>query len=233
MPKIGIVTALKSEAQCLEAVRDSELIEIIVGGVGPGNAEQAARSLCKLNCTALISFGLAGALNPSLPLGSLILASRVLAKNDLEIKCSPGWSDRITRQISELSPATNVMAGDLFTAEAIVTSVFEKRSLFQNSGAIAVDMEASSVGQVAAERGLDFMAVKSISDTANQTLPDNLNDMVSPDGGVRPFRAVGKALSKPSSVRQFLKLAAGSKHAHRTLRRVAMLLGPAFGLDGA
>ena len=52
-----------------------------------------------------------------------------------------------------------------------VSDAAEKQELRRKYGADVVDMEAAAVAQVARERGLEFAAVKSISDDAGFAMP--------------------------------------------------------------
>ena len=52
-----------------------------------------------------------------------------------------------------------------------VSDAAEKHELLTKFGADVVDMEAAAVAQVAKERGLEFAAIKSISDDAEFDMP--------------------------------------------------------------
>ena len=52
-----------------------------------------------------------------------------------------------------------------------VSDAAEKRELLTKYGADVVDMEGAAVAQVARERGLQFAAIKAISDDAGFVMP--------------------------------------------------------------
>jgi len=54
----------------------------------------------------------------------------------------------------------------------MVSNPREKKKLFEDTGALVVDMETWSVTEVAFERGVKVLSVRSISDEYSETLPD-------------------------------------------------------------
>jgi adenosylhomocysteine nucleosidase len=98
-----------------------------------------------LPVTRLISVGLAGACDVGLKVGEVVLAGVVI------------------------DAATGERFGDEGSGRVVVSvdqivSVGEKARLRAEYGADAVDMEAAAVGRMARERGLEFAAIKAISD---------------------------------------------------------------------
>ena len=76
--RIGVLTGLAAEARLLErALTGSDVIIARTGAV-PERAEAAAESLVAKGAAALLSFGLAGGLDPTLRAGDLVLADRVV-----------------------------------------------------------------------------------------------------------------------------------------------------------
>ena len=72
--RMGVVTALRSERRVLDRRHD----HVRLSGMGAGNASAAAEALVAEGVSALVSFGLAGGLDPTLPSGSLVIADEVL-----------------------------------------------------------------------------------------------------------------------------------------------------------
>ena len=142
----------------------------VANGVGRCAAARGARIvLARSPIRALISTGFAGALDPALRVGEVLLATTVLGGDrsfggSLPLKCPPG-----------------LRRGALLTVDEIVQSAREKRQLAK-LGAHAVDMEAASVAAVAAEHDLPFYCVRSISDHAERNLPLDFGLALRPDG---------------------------------------------------
>jgi adenosylhomocysteine nucleosidase len=97
---------------------------------------------------ALISVGVAGACDPGLRVGDVARAGVVI-----DGRSGERFEDSQFRQV-------------LVTGDA-VAGVEEKARLFAEWGAAAVDMEAATVARLAREHGLEFRAIKAISDAAD------------------------------------------------------------------
>jgi adenosylhomocysteine nucleosidase len=118
--------------------------------------------------------------------------------------------------------APGLRVGDVVTSPRIVTvdhlvaNPTEKRQLAERTGAYAVDMESAAVEQVCAARGVPFLAVRAVSDTADTALSPELVRLLS-GGRVSPWRAAVALASKPSLLGEFRRLARDSKLAARNL----------------
>lgn len=229
---IGIVAALESEARTLGSttrhadrlmrLRDGMLLT--VSGIGSDAAARAARALADAGATALVSWGMAGALDPSLRPGQLVLPSAVIASDGARIPTSADWRARLG---SALSEQLAVSDGLLLTSPVLITSVAAKATAWRTTQAVAVDMESSAVGQVAAARALPFIAVRVIVDTAVDLLPSAVI-AASRAGQVQHWRLVRELALAPGDVAALLRLAARYRAAKRTLLLVARagLAGP-------
>jgi len=140
-------------------------------GVGRRRAERACRSvLDHYPVSAIISFGFAGALNSNLKIGDVVVCSSVVSSDKAHgpmCSCDPALlSAARACKVPSLSCGVGV------TALGLVASISQKRALFENSEADIVDMESYWIGAVAAENNVPFIAVRSVSDSATDSLPD-------------------------------------------------------------
>ena len=62
--------------------------------------------------------------------------------------------------------------GGILTENRFIFNPREKKKLFEDTGALVVDMETLSVSEAAVERGVKVLSVRSISDEYSETLPD-------------------------------------------------------------
>ncbi len=240
MNGVGVVAALQSEARTLgPAVRRrdglSSLDEgalLAVAGMGGARAAIAARSLVGAGAAGLISFGLAGGLDPSLRAGSIVLPSEVISGEGVRFVTAEGWRERLRLNIAKQRP---VAAGNLLTSPTPIGSIADKATAFRDTGAVAVDMESLAIAAVAAAHSLPFVAVRVIVDTAMDVLPRAV--MAASGGGALNFpRLVGGLAAAPLEIFALIRLAQRHRAAMRSLAaaaRAGLLRPPAAGVRGA
>ncbi len=229
MSVTGIVAALTFEARSLGHHNGHTLVS--VSGIGADNAARAARSLAAAGAAALLSWGVAGALDPSLRCGTVVLPLEVLAAGT-RFQTDRLWHQGVARA---LQGKITLASGALLTSEVAVVAAAHKGRVFQHTGAVAVDMESAAVAGVAAELALPFLALRVILDTAHDSLPDSV---------VRSFQAPSSAaagvsttpagpriwplLCAPGDWGGLLRLAAQYRVAARALGASRRLAGPAL-----
>jgi adenosylhomocysteine nucleosidase len=99
---------------------------------------------------------------------------------------------------------------------AEIASVAEKRRLFAAYGASAVDMEAAIVARQARARGLEFGAIKAISDGSEFELQE-LDRFATADGQFREAAFAMYAVVRPWMWVKLIALARNSKRAIEAL----------------
>jgi adenosylhomocysteine nucleosidase len=170
-PMIAITFALPEESRefrrAIGAVRgtddmwraevENERVLIAHCGVGPAAAGKRIESLLGNDRPRmLIATGFAGALEPSLALGDLMLASNF---SDPEMLAK---AQRI---------APHAAVGAMTSAALPVETAAAKSALAGASGAIAVDMETNVLAAACSRAGVPLLAVRAISDRAGEFLP--------------------------------------------------------------
>lgn len=229
MTWVAVIAALGAEARAFErGARGGASIRITLSGVGARAATAAAHDAVGAGASALVSFGCAGGLDPSLEAGTLMLPSRVSDESGRRIAVDPEWRAEVRRSIV---PGTALGDGDGLEVRRAVSSVRDKRRLFDDGGFTFVDMESVSVGAVAHAHGLPFLVVRSIADTGSDPLPRAVMRAMTAEGGVAPLRLLAALLRTPSGVFGVAKLWRGLRLACTTLERAADVLsigGPAI-----
>lgn len=207
--RLGIVTGMVSEARLLKGVECA----VISGG---GDAEATRRKVDSLvagGATHLVSFGIAGALAPSLKPGDLLVASNVMMSDGSVVPTDQAWRDEALRKIEGAKPAS--IAG----ASTAVATAEAKANLFRGSGAFAIDMESHHVAAAAQRHKLPFIVIRAIADTAEDELPPAALVGLNKEG--RP--AIGAVLL--SLLRKPWQLPALIRVALRSRAALAALLG--------
>lgn len=229
MPILGVVTGLRAEARLIEKKSGRETsfeVRTTCAGADPGRALRLARDLARSGADALISFGIAGGLDPNLSPGDLIVPKRISRVDGPPAACDSAWRDRLLKRIADLHPVSADIAG----SNRLITDTKAKQSLRDRTGAAAVDMESLAVGEIAVGAGLPFIAIRAIADPADRAPPQSVLAAIGENGDVRPGAAVLAALRDLSLMGTFVGLARDNRAAMASLRRVAGRCGPLFGL---
>jgi hopanoid-associated phosphorylase len=226
VPRLGVITGLASEAECLEVFAPVERPTVRVAGASAKRAAEAARRLLDEGCTALLSFGIAGGLDPVARPGTVIIADAICAAGGWRLATTDAWRDVVRAALAEEAPIVGGVAG----SPTALTTAAAKTDLHRATGAVAVDMESFGVATVAAGVGVPFLAVRAIADPLQRTIPEWLLEGIAEDGTVRPEKIARGLFLRPWTVWALIGLARENGRALRALRRVASRVGPLFGL---
>lgn len=217
-PPVGVVTGLVAEARCLERCSNGAIPIVFCSGGSAARAREGARRLAADGAGGLLSFGMAGGLDPKLAPGALVLAARVVAPDGTRFDTSREWRERLR---VEVSGGCELATGDVAGRDGPVHSPAEKRALYETTGAAAVDMESHAVAAVAREAGLPFLVVRAIADPAQRSVPSWALSGLAADGRTRPLAVLARLALRPWEAPGLLALARDSAAAMASLRRVA------------
>ena len=179
---------------------------VAVGGGTAVGARRMAQSLVEDGATGLISFGLAGGLDPGLPAGTLIVPHAVLCQSRL-LDC-----DEALR-----SPLAGENIPCLLAADAVVASAADKLRLWRTTGAGAVDLESGAVAEVATAAGLPFAVLRAICDPAARDLPSAAVEALDEKGRIAPMKMAGILARHPLQILALIALALDAARARRSL----------------
>lgn len=225
MSVAGVVAALGAEARTLGHLsrRGDGLFSapngtlVAVSGMGGIAAASAARALIDSGATGLVSWGMAGGLDPALEAGTICLPHMIVSRGLAALPTADHWRDLVRRSI----PQGHIVAGgSLLTCAMPIGDVAGKAAAFRDTGAAAVDMESLAVAEVAAARDLPFLAVRAIVDTAADDLPPAVM-RASGDGPLCIPRVVLGVVRSPLQLLPLLRLARRYRSATRALAAAA------------
>jgi adenosylhomocysteine nucleosidase len=215
MPEIAIIAALEREVgSLLEGWRANEQEYsgkrfrfyavgdrvAVCGGIGPVAARRAAEAIITLyQPKVLVSAGFAGALEPGLHVGDVLELHQVIDASDGS-RSDTGYGE-----------------GTLVSF-ASVAGASQKQKLANSYGARVVDMEAAAVAKCAQAHGLEFRAIKVISDELAFAMPP-LEDFITSDGQFRSGRFAAHVAIRPWMWATALQLGRNSAKSAETLSK--------------
>jgi adenosylhomocysteine nucleosidase len=173
------------------------------------------RLLAGFNQPLVISSGICGALAPDLSAGDLVLPESVLGPSGERLNVTPTRH----RQASELGGGS-ARGGTLVTSREVVATAAAKAALFASTGAVAVDMESSVILAHAAAAGCPTLVVRGVSDRANESVPLELIELMTPAGKLRPVRVLALTVTRPRLLPRALALRQATRRALTAVARV-------------
>lgn len=226
---IGVVVALAAEAQAL--VRRRYLlgvveqaapgVRVLVCGMGPRAAADAAATLAQGGASALAIFGVAGALDPALAPGALLTPAEVLDEQGLRYASDAAWRARLGARLGAVMDER-----PLLTVELPLLTAQDKRQALQRWGAAAVDMESAAVARIARARKLPFLVLRAVADAAADGIPEPLAAAIDRYGRPRPRAIAAALLRHPGLIPRLPHLASTMNRASAALRRAVQAAGP-------
>jgi adenosylhomocysteine nucleosidase len=223
--RLGIVTGLAAERSRLRSLPDQRSVRCF--GTGPEAAGKAASELLEEGCTALLSFGLAGGLDPLLRPGSVVVAEAIVTDRGEAFPTDIAWRQRV---VERLTAGRAVVEGRLLGSDRPLLTQVDKCALANQLRASAVDMESGAVARAAQRSGVPFMAIRAVADPAERAIPAWLAEAIGSSGRARLHLVAAGALAKPSDLPQLFRLARDQRAALAALSRVALDAGPLFAL---
>lgn len=187
-----------------------------------------AQRLVAQGCEALASVGTAGGLDPALSSGTIVIAAAIVMPDGTRLASDASWRTSLAALLA--AGGTPCRMSSIAGCAAAIAGPGAKRDLFAATGAACCDMESHAVAEVAQASGIRFLALRAVADTSAHTLPLAALMSVRTDGTLRYGTLFGALLRQPSDVPGMIRLAAASRKALSSLRRVASLGGPLLGL---
>jgi len=151
-------------------------------------------------CAGILSFGIAGGLDPGLRPGTHLVASAVFGASGA-MATDEIWS----RALLRAHPAA-IHAPILSVEEAVVDPAGKDRH-FQSTGAVAVDMESHIAATVAARHGLPFAVLRVVADHAHRRVPQSAIKAMRDDGSTDTMAMLKALLRRPAEITAIMGVA--------------------------
>lgn len=224
-PAVCIVTALEMERGWI-----GPDVSVEVGGMGRTRAEAATTRLIERGAEAVVSWGIAGGLDPGLGPGTVVVPEFVVDGDRDRWYADAGWRDRLLTGIENLVP---ISRNPMFHSDEVIASPEQKLALHSRWDVAAVDMESAGIARVAQDAGVPWLIIRVVGDAADQELPKAVTGLSDDEGRLR-IGAVAGLVFRPRLWLTLLALGRANAAAARSMRRVWVAAGPnlAFGEDG-
>ena len=154
---------------------------VICSSSDPSQLRALLATLDSTTFRGVISFGVAGGLDPALKSGDVVVATEVLA-GDTRWLAGSALNEEMIASVA--LRRRRVVRGGLAGVEKIVVARDGKAALRSETGAAAVDMESHIAAAYAAEAGVPFAALRVISDPAGRALLALAMSAIKPNGDI-------------------------------------------------
>ncbi len=193
-----------------EGVWEGQRAILVANGAGPRLASEAVEvarravmvaDLSSSRLEAIVSIGICGGLNPDLKPGQVMCPKTVMAVDV-----------RDAFECHTIEAAYGFVSGIAISTDRVAWTSEEKKKLREQGGDV-VEMEAAGVASKAIQAGLPFYCIKVISDSAEDEMPLDLNEMRTIEGRFARGKIGSYALTHPNVLPGLLRLKRRSEDA--------------------
>lgn len=204
--EVGAVVGMKEEARLLR--RFFPHLPIALSHAHEKGAFKAVARLKEAGVKRLLSFGCAGGLSPHLSSGTVMIAHSVHIK-----ECHGCVSYPTDEGLNDYFSSLDVVKGGILHSSYIVPKASDKKSLFDETGCLGVDMESGAV----ALSGLPFSVLRVICDDSQKDLPQAAFVALK-EGNIHLLPLISSLISKPSQIASLIDLGKEAVRARKVMR---------------
>jgi len=208
---ILIVTGLPQEAR----IAAGPGMTVICSSSDPRQLRGLLRMFDPTGVRGIISFGVAGGLDPVLEAGDVVVATEVVANG---VRWRAAEALRSELATTPDLDRRRVFEGVLVGSENVVLGTHTKAALRRATGAAAVDMESHIAADFAAEHRLPFAALRVVSDPASRSLPELAVNVIKPDGKLDAWKILRGVARQPTTIPHLMQAARDFNRAIAGLR---------------
>ena len=212
-----IVTGLAQEAR----IAAGPGMIVICSSSDPQQLRALLATLDSSTFRGVVSFGVAGGLDPSLKTGDVVVATEVMAGDTrflADLALNEEMIASATLKRSLVARRRRVVRGGLAGVERVVAASACKAALHSETGAAAVDMESHIAAAYAARAGIPFAALRVISDPAHRALPELAQNAIKPNGDICVRTIMRGVVRNPKTLSALVSTGIDFNRALRSLR---------------
>jgi nucleoside phosphorylase len=200
-------------------IGDSEIF-VTLTGIGDKSANVLDLMMRVADCNryfdVCVSSGLAGALRSDCRVSDIVVA-KLLKSNFVHADLGRDWLET-DKQLVELAVAHGAKPVDAFyTAQKVLTTAEQKSQLATKAD--VVEMESFDVVKEGFARGARGVAIRAISDRADENLPIDFNRTMSSDSRVSIPRVLAEVAKRPGTLGPLIRFGKQSRSAAEALAR--------------
>ncbi|MGH9718102.1 MAG: hypothetical protein ACRD4R_15435 [Candidatus Acidiferrales bacterium] len=212
-------------------------VQVVLTGAGPKPAAAAIDLAIRPGPDAIdfcISSGLAGALKPNYRIGQ-VLAAREVRSGDIQA-AETGDTLPCSEALLSFAGECGATSVERFhTAGRVIGRAIEKKHLGETAD--AVEMESFVILAEASRRGVPAIAIRAISDLADEELPFDMTGVFTEEGRISMPLVLAQVAKHPQSISAVMKLGQSAKTAATELaafldRYIERLVAAGAGLEG-
>lgn len=200
-------------------------VALIESGMGPAHATAATRALIgAARPSAIVNFGFAGGVLPGLEVGDLVLAERAHLFRGEAIAPAECPDARLSALVAAAcqEAGLELRHGSFVTACGIVDKRGLPASVTGGMALPVLEMETAAVLAEARLAGIPALALRGVSDAADEELGFSIEELCDAQLNLSPWRIVLMLVRKPYLVPQLLRLAGNSRRAGRKLAQAVV-----------
>lgn len=201
--RVLVVVGMQSEAKLVEG--DAHVLVVLSGGNSATLRERLA-ALDPSSIKSVLSFGVAGGLDPKVKVGDVLLTGDVQTDDAHHFATDGEFTAKVQGRIAGKNLPFHW--GPLLGSATQHLTAADKSALHQATGTDGVDMESQEAASFAQAHGFPFTILRVVSDPADFDLPPVILEAINPDGGIN-YGVIMKAIAKDPSVAGALWKASG------------------------
>lgn len=221
--RVGVVTALPDDAECLREVSGRAALVIATTDGDARRARARAQALVDGGVAGLLSFGPAMGLAPILRPGDVVVADSVVLPSGEAIGTDQAWRERLVERLTR--GGVEIRVARLAGRDRLLTSLAERRRAFQATFAAALDTESHAVAEVASAAGLPFLVVRAVADPVEDSRHAATVGACAQDDQWGAMHIVARCAIRPWQIPAAWRFNQNGKMALEALRQVAAV-GP-------
>lgn len=209
------ICGLRSEARIARGLPAG----VVLSGADPARLSMRLGNLDPSSIRLVISFGIAGALDPALQAGDIIIAGSVTSGvHSIQTDAA------ISAAVQHALPSART--GAVLGVDRALAAPAEKAAEYRRTQALAVDMESHVAADFCRQNELPLLVLRAISDRADQELPPLTKVAISPNGGLTVLPIIWNIIRSPRQVGRLPSLAQDSRRAHAALAEARAQITP-------